>query len=196
MPVPICVSAPVPLTNGIERDRVAAIEGQHAVVDRLPPPSCRSFRHRRSAASRGDRGSTCVGVGCRQDRGARAGLRQRTGAADRLLLTVDHAAAVEHERAVVHDGARAQLSAPAVPDLQRADADRRRSGVGIAPVENHRNRARLCQRARAADRARHSDRVAAIEYERAVLTRRPCPASGGPAVPTCKVPALIVVVPL
>ena len=55
----------------------------------------------------------------------------------------------------------------------------------------------LCQRARAADDARHRERIAAVEGQGRVVdhgARAQLPVV--PPLPTCSVPALIVVVPV
>ena len=102
--------------------------------------------------------------------------------------------------AVVGHRTRAQGAAgSAVADLQRAGGDRRAARVGVAARQGQDARAGLRQAAAAADDAAEGQVVGVVENQRVLLSRHagPVPRSSPlPPLPTCSVPAEIVVPPV
>ncbi|KAK6023472.1 transporter, major facilitator family protein, partial [Ostertagia ostertagi] len=163
------------------RDGVAAVDDQRAVVgDRRPSPACRWCRRcRRQRAAGSDGGGAAVGVGAGQREGVAALLVQRTGAADGVG-DGDGVAAVDDQRAVVGDGARAQRAGgAAIADAERAGIDGGGAAVGVGAGQRGRAGGLLHQvavpamtaatRAGAADGVGHRDGVAAVDDQRAVV---------------------------
>ncbi|MCR5864931.1 hypothetical protein LRS14_06665 [Aquincola sp. J276] len=154
------------------RQRIAAVEHQRTVVDHRAAAQRAggaAVAHLQRAAGL-HRGAAGIAVVRGQHQRAAAGLPQPAAAVDGGGLH-DGVAAVEHQGAVVADGARTQRAGrAAVAHLQRgATGDGGAAGMAVVGGQHHGTGAVGGQAAAAADGAAHRDAAAAVEHQAAIV---------------------------
>ena len=151
-----------------DRQDIAAVEHQMAVVDHIPADRARGAAIAQLQRAAADRGAAGIGVGAGKNGGAGALLHQIARATDRARQR-HRVGAVDHQRAIVDDIANDRARGAAIAQLQRAAGDGGAAGVAVAGGEDGGASACLHHAARAADLPAKGHRVGAVEGQRAIV---------------------------
>ena len=158
--------------SAADRQRVAAVEGERAVVDegaRTELPGGAAVSDLERAAL--DRRRSGVAVRTGQDGRAAAALHERASPADRAAER-HGVRPIEDQKRFVADVAAQAAARAAIAHLQRSRSDRRAAAVGVGPRQHRRPRADLLERTGAADASAQLQQAVAIDDEAAVVDDR------------------------